>query len=84
MLHRPLTCLEICAGGGGKALGLESAGFEHVALVEIKKAYCNILKENRPNWNVICSDIKDFDATPYKDVDLFCWRCPLSTILYSR
>ena len=76
MLYRPLTCLEICAGGGGQALGLEAVGFEHVALVEIEKPYCDVLKTNRPNWNVICSDIKDFDATHYKNVDLFAGGVP--------
>ena len=37
---RPYTCLEICAGAGGQASGLESAGFHHVALVEYEKMYC--------------------------------------------
>lgn len=36
MLH-PLTCVEICAGAGGQALGLAMAGFVHVALVEYEK-----------------------------------------------
>ena len=64
------TALELCAGGGGQALGLELAGFCHAAVVEYEKAYCETLKTNRPNWHVIHSDICKFDATPYKGVDL--------------
>ena len=73
---RPYTCLEICAGAGGQASGLESAGFHHVALVEYEKAYCDVLSANRPDWNVIESDVRDFDATPYKGVDLFAGGVP--------
>jgi len=35
-----MTSVEICAGAGGRSLGLESAGFEHAALVEIDDACC--------------------------------------------
>lgn len=59
------TSLEICAGAGGQALGLEQAGFRHVALVEIEKEYCQCLKRNRPMWNVICQDIHSFSGLPY-------------------
>lgn len=50
-------CIELFAGAGGLALGLEQAGFEEVALVEIDETACNTLKLNRPNWNVINDDI---------------------------
>lgn len=60
-----LTSIEICAGAGGQALGLEKAGFDHTALVEFEKDYCECLKMNRPHWNVICGDVHDFDGTPY-------------------
>ena len=55
-MQQPLTCVEICAGAGGQALGLAMAGFIHVALVEYEKDYCTVLKQNRPEWNVICDD----------------------------
>lgn len=71
-----LTCLEICAGAGGQALGLELAGFEHVALVEYEPEYCNVLKMNRPAWNVICKDVHQFDGAPYEGVDLLAGGVP--------
>lgn len=71
-----LTCVEICAGAGGQAIGLDLAGFEHVALVEYESEYCDVLKSNRPEWNVICADVHDFDGTPYKNVDLFAGGVP--------
>lgn len=73
---RPLTCVEICAGAGGQALGLAMAGFTHVALVEYEADYCNILKANRPEWNVICADVHDFDGRPYHGVDLLAGGVP--------
>lgn len=71
-----LTCVEICAGAGGQALGLDQAGFAHVALVEYESEYCDVLKDNRPEWNVICADVHDFDGTPYKGVDLLAGGVP--------
>ena len=70
------TCVEICAGAGGQALGLELAGFSHLALVEIEWRYCTTLLINRPEWNVINCDVKEFDGTKYKDVDLFAGGVP--------
>lgn len=72
-----LTSIEICAGAGGQALGLEMAGFSHIALVEYEKPYCEALKKNRPGWNVLCMDVHEFSGTPYKGkVDLFAGGVP--------
>ena len=73
---RPLTCVEICAGAGGQALGLAMAGFTHVALVEYESDYCKVLKDNRPEWNVICEDVHHFDGHSYEGVDLFSGGVP--------
>lgn len=55
--NRPYTCVELFAGAGGLALGLEEAGFEDVGLVEWDKYACDTLRLNRPNWNVIQGDV---------------------------
>lgn len=71
-----LTSIEICAGAGGQALGLERAGFEHLSLVEIEPLACQTLKLNRPGWNVIESDVRNFSAKTFKDVDLLAGGVP--------
>ncbi len=69
--------IEICAGAGGQALGLEMAGFTHVALVEYEKDYCECLMRNRPQWNVCCMDVHSFDGKPYRGrIDLLAGGVP--------
>lgn len=70
------TSVEICAGGGGQALGLEQAGFDHLALVEIEPLACQTLKLNRPSWNVIPENVRNFSAKAYKNVDLLAGGVP--------
>ena len=72
-----LKSIEICAGSGGQALGLEMAGFKHIALVEYEKKYCETLKKNRPEWNIICEDVKNFSGKPYRNkIDLLAGGVP--------
>lgn len=71
-----LTSLEICAGGGGQALGLEQAGFAHKALVEIEGPACVTLRRNRPHWNVYEEDLHEFDASSWQGVDLLSGGVP--------
>ncbi len=71
-----LTSVEICAGAGGQALGLEQAGFHHLALVEIEEPYCNTLIQNRPKWNVLNMDVRSFCGKDFKDVDLLSGGVP--------
>lgn len=49
--------IELFAGAGGLALGIELAGFHHIGLVEIDKWASATLKRNRPSWNVLNEDI---------------------------
>lgn len=76
MSKRELFTLELCAGGGGAALGLEQAGFSHAALVDNDKHACATLRINRPYWNVIEADIRRFDATYWRGVDLLSGGLP--------
>lgn len=71
-----LTSLEMCAGAGGQALGLERAGFEHEALVEIEPPACATLRLNRPTWNVVEGDLREFDGRAYKGIDLLAGGVP--------
>ena len=71
-----MNSLELCAGAGGQALGLERSGFEHEALVEIDVPACATLRLNRPQWNVIEGDLGLFDARPYRGVDLVAGGVP--------
>lgn len=68
--------LEICAGGGGQALGLEGAGLHHVGVVEYEPQFCTTLRLNRPQWNVIQQDIRDFEPNNFGDVDLIAGGVP--------
>ena len=71
-----LSSVEMCAGAGGQALGLEQAGFEHEALVEIESDYCKTLEYNRPKWNVLARSLVDFDGRPYQGIDLLAGGLP--------
>lgn len=51
--------IELFAGAGGLALGLELAGFEHIGLVEFDRAAADTLCTNRPEWNVLCEDVAE-------------------------
>jgi DNA (cytosine-5)-methyltransferase 1 len=68
--------VEFCAGGGGQALGLEMAGFECEAAVEIDSDCCTTLRANRPWWDVRNDDMRNVDATRWKGVDLFAAGVP--------
>lgn len=70
------TSLELCAGGGGAALGLEAAGFHPRALVELDPHACATLRSNRPYWNVIQGDIRKLSLESWRDVDLLSGGLP--------
>ena len=64
------SAVELCAGGGGQALGLEMAGFHHAAAVEYEPQFCTTLRTNRPNWNVIQQDIRNLRPQDFTGLDL--------------
>ena len=74
--RQTLTALELCAGAGGQAIGLEQAGIEHAGLVEIDKNACATLRLNRPSWNVIEADLNTFDGSPFRGVDVIAGGLP--------
>ena len=76
---RRFTSLEICAGGGGQALGLELAGFDPVMLVDDDPDACATLRRNRPRWDVRRFDLLEFvgsDHPQVLDVDLLAGGLP--------
>ncbi|WP_328582130.1 DNA cytosine methyltransferase [Streptomyces sp. NBC_00370] len=58
-----LRCVEICAGAGGQALGLERAGFAHTALIELDGDAVATLRRNRPSWNVLHADVRSLEPS---------------------
>lgn len=76
--------IELFAGAGGLALGLEKAGFNAVLLNEVDKHACATLRHNRPNWNVVEGDISQIDFTPYHgNVDLVSGGFPCQAFSYA-
>jgi DNA-cytosine methyltransferase len=73
---RKPTVLEICAGAGGQALGLDAAGFQHVGLVEIDNDAVATMQVNRPDWPVIQGDLREVDLGGHKGIDLLAGGVP--------
>jgi DNA (cytosine-5)-methyltransferase 1 len=71
-----LTSLEICAGAGGQALGLEAAGYSHVAAIEYDGYAWETLKLNRPKWKPRLADVRDVNGAEYRGIDLFAGGVP--------
>ena len=69
--NKKYNLIELFAGAGGLAIGMEKAGFNSILLNEIDKNACKTLRKNRPNWNVIEGDISEVDFRPYRnEVDI--------------
>lgn len=78
------SVIELFAGCGGMALGLENAGLQTKLLVEIDRDCVNTLQLNRPNWNVIRDDVAKIDFTPYRDtVDIVAGGFPCQAFSYA-
>lgn len=71
-----LAVLELCAGGGGQAIGLEAAGFACAAAVEIDGPSCTTLRLNRPRWTVLQADIRAINGRDFHGIDLLAGGVP--------
>lgn len=90
-MQKHYSTIELFAGAGGLALGIEKAGFETKALIEFDKAAAATLKCNRPNWNVICDDIANISCLDLEqylnikkgDLDLLSGGAPCQSFSYA-
>lgn len=71
-----LSVLEICAGAGGQAIGLEQAGWHHSAAVDNDPDACTTLRWNRPTWRVIEDDVAAVDGRAFRGIDLLAGGVP--------
>ncbi len=70
------SAVELCAGGGGQALGLEMAGFQHAAAIEFEPQFCSTLRTNRPHWNVLEKDVRALNPKDFTGLDLLAAGVP--------
>lgn len=86
-----ITSIELFAGAGGLALGLEEAGFEHIGLIEWDKSAAETLIKNRPKWNVLNEDVEkvaerdleqEFGVKKY-ELDLLSGGAPCQSFSYA-
>ncbi|HNN87282.1 MAG: DNA (cytosine-5-)-methyltransferase [Pseudomonadales bacterium] len=76
--------IELFAGAGGLAIGMEQAGFKSLLLNEIDKHACASLRKNRPQWNVAEGDIAKIDFKPYRgQVDILTGGFPCQAFSYA-
>ncbi len=75
-LKSALSAFELCAGGGGQALGVELAGFSCAGAAEIEAHACATLLLNRPEWNVILGDIRTIEGRNFRGTDLVAGGVP--------
>lgn len=81
---REYKVLELFAGAGGLALGMEKSGLKCMALNEIDKWACETLRKNRPNWKVLEGDIKNYDFSEYENkVDVVTGGFPCQAFSYA-
>ncbi len=85
------TSIELFAGAGGLALGVEKAGFNTLGLIESDKDAADTLKKNRPNWNVInddianisCLDLEKYFSIKKGELDLLSGGAPCQAFSYA-
>jgi DNA (cytosine-5)-methyltransferase 1 len=78
------TVIDLFAGAGGTALGLENAGLRHIMLNEFNKDAVQTLRLNKPDWNVVECDIANLDFKPYAGlVDIIEGGFPCQSFSYA-
>lgn len=90
-IPKTFTTIELFAGAGGLALGIEKAGFETLGLIEFDKDASDTLKCNRPNWRVInddianisCLDLKEYFGLAEGELDLLSGGAPCQSFSYA-
>jgi DNA (cytosine-5)-methyltransferase 1 len=81
---RKYKLVELFAGGGGLAIGMEHAGLEAIFLNELDKQACNTLRYNRPKWNVVEGDISSIDFSQINQtVDILTGGFPCQAFSYA-
>jgi DNA (cytosine-5)-methyltransferase 1 len=81
---RKYSVVELFAGAGGMAIGLERAGLSCVMLNEIDRNACATLRLNRPMWDVREGDIGGIDFTPFAErVDVVTGGFPCQAFSYA-
>jgi DNA (cytosine-5)-methyltransferase 1 len=82
--NRDYNSIELFAGAGGLAIGLEKAGINCLALNEFDHSACATLRANRPEWNVIEDDIRNVSFSNYKDkIDVVTGGFPCQAFSYA-
>jgi len=82
--NKEYSVLELFAGAGGLAIGLEKAGLKCIALNEIDKWACKTLRKNRPNWKVLEGNIVNFNFSEYHNkVDVVTGGFPCQAFSYA-
>lgn len=85
------TAIELFAGAGGLAIGVEKAGFHTIGLIEFDKDAAETLKTNRSDWNVIhedianisCLDLEDYFGIKKGELDLLSGGAPCQAFSYA-
>lgn len=85
------TTIELFAGAGGLALGIEKAGFTTLGLIEFDREAAETLKRNRPEWNVIhddianisCLNLEEYFSIKKGELDLLSGGAPCQAFSYA-
>lgn len=81
---RDFKSLELFAGAGGLAIGMEKAGIEPVLLNELDSSACATLKKNRPNWNIVEGDVNSINFKPFRNqIDIISGGFPCQAFSYA-